>query len=70
MAVFTVAKPVSFALVDNNNTQNDNSNNKTISSLSSATPINTGYKAYYTVALVMLASFVFIILLRRRDSIE
>ena len=68
MAVFTVAKPVSFALVDNNDTQNDNSNNKTISS-SSATPINTGDTAYYTVALVMLASFVFIILLRRRDSI-
>lgn len=74
IAKFTVAEPVSFAVVDNNQVYIDSSkqsdNNESISSDNSNAPINTGDTTCFIIMLIaLIISFAFIISLRRRDNI-
>lgn len=77
IAVFTVAEPASFALVDNedNNTQTvtddnaqDNTEKDSVSG-NNGKAVNTGDVAYPVIILLALASLTFIIVLRRRNNI-
>ena len=74
IAVFTVAEPASFALVDNNNqtTADDNTQDnaeKGSVSGNNGKPVNTGDVACPVIFLLVLASLTLIIVLRRRNNI-
>lgn len=59
VAVFTVASPVSFALVEDTN-----------AALSDSTPVQTGAAMFSAFALIMLFAAIFIITFRRRNNFE